>query len=702
MSKSTKSKSKSIKKPKLPSWLTNRRLHGLLILVLSFLLYGNTLRHNYTQDDAIVIYDNMFVTKGIKGIPGILKYDTFYGFFKEEGKANLVAGGRYRPFTLMMYALEVQLFAPLKKDANGNTVLDQDGDVVYDPNQNGELNAVKFVGHFMNVLLFGLTGFMLYLVLLELLQALPRKSMIYYLTIGCTLLFLAHPIHTEVVANIKGRDEIVTLLGSLAALYYSLLAFRQNKLLYNLLAGVFFFIGLLAKENAITFLGVVPIAYWFFKETDLKTIAVQLAPFAIAAVVFIGIRGAVLNQNQGAGQSIVNAAPTELMNNPFLKIENNQYVPFSTGEKLATITYTLGKYVQLLIFPHPLTHDYYPRHVDRMSWGNWQVLLSLLIHLGLLGYGLFALFTSKTGDSDWTKRAIGFGVLFYLGTLLLVSNIIFPIGTNMAERFLFMPSVGFCFVLAYLIYQLMERLGNKPYWKSALIAVSVISALYSIKTIMRNTVWKNNFILFTTDIAVSQNSAKLRNSVGGELVETYKNDPNETLRNNMLTEAIGHLQEAVRIHPNYKNAYLIMGNAYNYLQQYESSIAAYQNALRIDPSYEQATQNMGITYRDAGKYYGEQKQDLAKAVSNLNEAYKILGDEDPEVIRLLGVAYGMAGQNDKAISFFLKLTQLQPNNPNAFWNLANAYRFAGDVQKENEYRQKAKQIDPNIEKQFNQ
>ena len=57
------------------------------------------------------------------------------------------------------------------------------------------------------------------------------------------------------------------------------------------------------------------------------------------------------------------------MNNPFLKIEGNQWVPFSGAEKMATIFYTLGYYIKLLLVPHPLTHDYYPRHIDIMNWG---------------------------------------------------------------------------------------------------------------------------------------------------------------------------------------------------------------------------------------------------------------------------------------------------------------------------------------------
>ena len=89
---------------KTGSLIWNTRFHMIGFLLLSFLLYGNTLNHEYTQDDAIVIYDNMFTEQGIEGIPGILKYDTFYGFFKEAGKAKLVSGGRYRPFTLIIPA----------------------------------------------------------------------------------------------------------------------------------------------------------------------------------------------------------------------------------------------------------------------------------------------------------------------------------------------------------------------------------------------------------------------------------------------------------------------------------------------------------------------------------------------------------------------------------------------------------------------
>ena len=102
MAKSSKGKKQPKRTPKKPTSaakatpsLPSTKMVSTLLMVFCFLLYGNTLNHEYTQDDAIVIYDNMFTTKGVSGIPEILKYDTFKGFFKVEGKDKLVSGGRY-------------------------------------------------------------------------------------------------------------------------------------------------------------------------------------------------------------------------------------------------------------------------------------------------------------------------------------------------------------------------------------------------------------------------------------------------------------------------------------------------------------------------------------------------------------------------------------------------------------------------------
>ncbi len=179
----------------LPDFFRNTLLQSGLIFAFAFLLYANTLTHGFVLDDAIVITDNMYTSKGVEGIPGILSKETFYGFFKVEGKETLVSGGRYRPMTLVLFAMVYQV-----------------------------AGASPFIFHLLTVLLFAATCVVLYRTLLLLLTPRGNDYAALFAWLA-TLIFAAHPIHTEVVANIKGCDEIVTLLGSLGTLYFTFRAF---------------------------------------------------------------------------------------------------------------------------------------------------------------------------------------------------------------------------------------------------------------------------------------------------------------------------------------------------------------------------------------------------------------------------------------------------------------------------------------------
>ncbi len=657
------------------SFLNNKRLNCLLIFLFSFVLYFNTIGHDYTQDDAIVITDNMFTKQGIAGIDEIWNYDTFYGFFKKEGKDKLVAGGRYRPFTLILFAIEWEFFKTPLKNPDGSVKKDGDGNTIY---------TTSTIGHLLNTLFYGLTGIVLYLLLLQLL--LPGKGEIFAYGVAfiTTFLFMAHPIHTEVVANIKGRDEIIALLGSLAAAYWTIRAHYEKKPLLYFGAAIAFFCALLSKENTITFLAVVPLMFYFFTKAKPGEIAIKSLPLFIATALFLFKRGTVLGWSLGEPSM-------ELMNNPFLKIEGGQWVAFTAAEKMATIFYTLGKYIQLLIFPHPLTHDYYPRQIDIMQWSDWQSIGSLVLYLSVFAYAV---------KGFLKKDPISFGILYFLVTLSIISNIVFAVGTTMSERFMFMPSVGFSFVLAVLAFRLSKKIaGGKiksfNQFKPALILTGIVVLLFSVKTITRNPVWKDNFTLFTTDIKTSTNSAKLNNAVGGDLIRVYHNDKDEVLKKQKLLEATQHLEKALTIHPTYKNSMLQLGNCYNYLQEYEKSMSYYNKILAMLPGDEEALNNLGITYRDAGKYYGEQKGDLATATKYLEKAHELRPNEY-ETLRLLGVAFGVQGRNDLAVNYFSKALDQLPESAEALWNLANAYFYNGNEAKAAELRQKALQIDPEI------
>jgi tetratricopeptide (TPR) repeat protein len=664
--KKGKTKTKKVKSPFLkgqPAWFSNRVVLQLFLFFLGMGVYFNTYWNDFAQDDAIVITENEFTKQGIDGIDELFAYDTFRGFFKVEGKANLVQGGRYRPLTPAMFALGVEFF--------------------------GE-NPV--IGHVTNSLLAGLTAVLIFLLFLRLLAPANPTTYAIWVALVTAVLFAVHPIHTEAVANIKGRDEIMALLGSLAAVYWAVLAYDRRKPIWLLPAFLAFFLALLSKENAITFVIIAPLTLYFFRPLNLTNGLKTSLPFLLAAVLFLAIRFSIL----GVG---VGEASGELMNNPFLKLEGNRYVPFTTGEWLATVLFGLGKYLQLLIFPHPLTHDYYPRQIGVMQFSDWRVLLSLLAYVAMAIWAFIKLLK---------KEILSYAILFYLGTIFIVSNIPVNIGTHISERFLYMPSLGFCLAIAVLSYRLAKQLnGGKLSSFGQLrgigIVLVVIGLLLGIKTMSRNTVWKDNYTLFTTDIQVSSNSAKLNNSAGGETIARSLEVSDPQRKKQLLQQAVGYLKQAIRIHPNYKNAYLLLGNAHNYLEEYDASIQYYRQALVIDPNYAEAQGNLALTYRDAGRFYGEQKGDLRAAEKYLLEAYKALPN-DYETARLLGVVYGNLGQSNQAVNFFTKALELAEDSvkADAYFNLGIAYYNTGDPLKGAENHQKAAELDPEILKRLQQ
>jgi len=609
-------------------------------------LYANTLSHEYVQDDAIVITDNMYTTQGFDGIPGLLKYDTFYGFFKEEGKANLVSGGRYRPLTPIMFAIGWQFFG-------------------HNP----------FISHLLNILFYGLIGILIFEIISRFIK---EKVDMRLIALLAALIFISHPVHTEVVANIKGRDEIMAMLGSLLCLLSMMKALDTEKVYWYCLATLSIFLAISSKENAVTFLAVIPLSVWYFRAYGENISGIGMSIKSIAApligiIAFILIRASILGFDFGA-------APSELMNNPYLKMVNGQYVPFSGGERLATIIFTLGKYIQLLFFPHPLTHDYYPRHIDIMSFSDVTVWLSVIMYLIMACFMILGI---------RKKSILSYAIMYFFATISIVSNIVFPIGTNMSERFLFMPSLGFAFFIAYGLC----KLKSKPVAFYGL--STVILLLFSIKTISRNQAWSSDYNLFQTDKHVSKNSAKLNNALAGALSTAAYKETDQPLKETMLQEAVERASQAIDIHPTYKNAYLLKANSYHYLKDYKNAAIQYEAALRIDPGYDDAIKNAAINDRELGRYYGQVENNLTKSIDYLRRAIQIMPD-DYEANRLIGTAYGFSGEVVQSINYFSKAVSLEPKLAGAYVNLGKAYMNDGRPEEAQVQFNKAKEIDPNV------
>lgn len=702
-----------LSQPKTAQWL---------IFAIACLIYANTIPNKWAIDDSIVIHQNTFVKRGVAGIGDIFSCDAFAGFYGRD--VNALAGGRYRPLTPALFAVQAEVFAAAQKDANQELEKDKEGYKIKDLT---DKTWVPNVLHFFNMLWYGLLCLVMYRTLLLLFN--PRQEAVHFkanfMALATTLLYAVHPLHTEAVANVKGLDEILAMLGALASLYAVLKVYQtssdpgaaQQKQQWWLGAALTYGLALFAKESALTFIAIIPLALWFFTEASAKTIAKLMLPLMLPLVLFLGIRSAVLYPpNKGP-------VAEELMNDPFLVLDPAaQYAPLVPGssiqklinpnantfrkmpyaKQLATNVYTWGVYLKLLVAPYPLTVDYYPRHIAIKSFADPRVLLSLLIHLLLLGWAL--LHTRQ-------KNPLAFGILYYFLTFSIVSNLFFPIGTNMAERFMFMPSLGFCIVLAGLLY----ALGNS--WSTAntnsgfskiYLALGFILVVFSGLTIKRNFAWKDNFTLFSKDIEVSKNSGKIHNDLAGELInkaiaiKEAKEKEIEDLsveakkaalkatdqeRADLISRAIPLLTKALEIHPLNNSAWLQMANAHHFLGQLESNIPnvnlTYLNtalaAYDLADYYKAAGMDTvinkfkSICCMDIGKVMGQQFGDNNTAIRFFEKA-QTLAPKNAEVYLLLGTAHSMLQQYDKAIEYTHKSLELRPKDRDTKQNLAVAYQ----------------------------
>jgi len=637
------------------------------IAILCFFLYGNTLTNDYALDDSLVLTQNQFTRRGFKGLGDIFTYDSFTGFFGVE-KA-LVAGGRYRPLSLASLAVETEFF---------------------------EMNP--FISHLVNILMYILTCYLLYLVLASLIPNTGKKWMD-SIPLLATFVFLVHPIHTEVVANIKGRDEMMILIFSLLATLCAIKLVDEEKpgLRYLLMLGsaVSLFLGFLSKENAITFLAIIPAALYVFKRVPVTKIIVIILPMVVATLLFLYIRHRVL------GASISDPID-ELMNNPF--------VYATTPEKYATILYTLGIYMKLLLFPHPLTYDYYPFHIKIVDWSNLVVIASTIAYLALIVYAIWGTLARKTG---------GFAALLFIASLSIVSNLVFPIGTFMNERFLFVSSIGFAIGTALVLRYIREKWLNQR--ASTIVIASflgVVFILSSYKVISRNRAWKDDLTLFTTDVKVSFNSAKSTCSAGGKLFEAAKEQRDSTAKFKMLDESVYYLRRSVAIHPTYTDALLLLGNALFEYGMYDSTIYYYKRIANRAPYYSKVYENLPIvlnrtkdvdykirTYQffdsikkndydinyQLGTLWGKEKGNIPLATSYLEKAYNI-NQSRKEATKDLGVAYGFAQRTDEALKMFQKALSIDPNDDQIYYNIAILYASTGRTNEAQSYFAKSQEL----------
>lgn len=680
--------------------MKKQNLHRLIISLLAMLCYANTLTLHYALDDRMVILESKYTIQGgWEEVKGIFTEDTFTGYFGSDH--SIVAGGRYRPMSQLSYLIEFQLF--------GKSIRDKIGDL---DDYNNLHNAaheeffyetpLPFVNHLMNVLYFILLCLLIYEVLSRIFPQYKGGKWFQSLPFIATLLFAMHPIHTEVVANVKGRDEIFAMLGAFAALWASLRYVDTRKWYWLIISLLSFTFGIFSKENTITLLAVVPLALYYLSSDQKRPVdyLVTLVPLIIGSVFFIFARYKAL------GSMMQPDMTGNILNNP--------YVNATRAQQIATVLITWGIYLKLLFFPHPLTHDYYPHQIALTDFSNPLVWLLLAGSIALVVYGIWKL---------RKKTVPAFAILYFIITFSITSNLLFNVGTFMNERFVFMASAGFTLLVGWWIYLLAT--ANAPALRKLAVSVGAcICLLFGIKTFTRNFTWKDDYTLFLTDVKTSENSIKCNISAGGSSLQLWKKHHKERDKRN----AYNYLDKALQLDNNALNAYLLLSELAYLDERPDLAYQAAHNATLIDPENPQgqyllslATQlqksheidpvnellNQGKVddaWREINKILEKDPDNimaknvkgnvLGRGYGRLDEAlliFKEIVETDPNFASAwenMGICYALKKDFDNAERCLLHALELSPDNDNVKLNLYYMYQNKGDEQKSAKYKPK--------------
>ncbi|MFO8054673.1 MAG: tetratricopeptide repeat protein [Bacteroidales bacterium] len=649
-------------------------LQSMILFFLAVALYINTIGFDYTLDDTMIITGNEYTNSGVDGIKDIMTSDAMAGYL--DNPEDLLPGGRYRPLTKVMFALEYEIWG-----------------------------ANPFYGHMINILLYALLGVVLFFLLRLMFKYQYQKP--WYLTMPfiVTAFFIAHPIHTEVVANIKGRDEIMAMLGSVGTLWLILRYIDLKEKLFLVFAGIVFFFSLLSKENAVTMLAVAPLMLLVFRRETFKQYVITIIPLIIAFLAYLALRRYALGFWTNEIEDVL------LLNDPFKHATLEQ--------RYATVFFTWLIYLKLLFYPYPLTHDYYPYHIELTGFSDPVVILSVIIWTALLLYGLIRI---------WKRDVVAFGILFFLITFSVSSNLIINVGTFMNERFMFMPSLGFVLIAGWILNQTLRRAirDRRVYKKLTAALVLFLVLAGSARTVHRNMAWKDDLTLFTTDVQVSKNSTKVNVSAGGKLREAAMEVQDQEKRDSMLRLSEQYLKRGLQIHPRNFQGALLLGQNYLDRQLHDKAYNVYQYILERNPGHAKAYNNMHhllqktnaegetqIAIR-AGEYLLEKKPgdhevryDLAMAYmksGNLDKAVRLLQrilDKDPEyapAYRELGGIFGKHYQDmDSARHYLMKAYELEPSDYSTLQNLGIVFAREGKFQKAINFLEKAVSLEPSKE-----
>ena len=606
-----------------------------------FALYFNTLHNGFIWDDFSQVQSNIWI-RNVKFIPEILARNVWG--FKNEGS------NYYRPGMHLGYMMVYYIFGP-----------------------------GPWGFHLLNVVFNTGASVMVFLIALEIFESAGVSSgTVLWTAFLSALLFTAHPIHTEAVAYIAAFTELSYSLFYLMSLYFFIL-WRKGRLREGIhLSCLFFVLSFLCKETALT----LPLAIAAYEisfpngncaqEAQQKKRLRIFIPYVALTAIYFAVRLKVV------GLTRIPKASFHLTGFQFL---------------LNTIT-NFGLYLKQLLYPVNLNvyHVFHPVH----SIWEWRSIFSIAALL------IFAGTVFLTYNKD---RPVFFGFVMIIVPLLPALYLpAFSPDNTYAERYLYLPSIGFVLIAARLFY---SGMAAKTRFAALALAVLLIT-VYSVKTVNRNSIWNNESSLWTDALRKSPDGWMPPERLGTLLLNEGK-----------YTEAIGYFKTAIKLAPNMPDPFINLG--YALLNQGRADEAAnqFKAVIRSMPFYGEAHRGLGVAYSlkgradkaetelrvaiglnpnswpahlDLGRLYYERKM-FGPALKEFSEA-SYINPYSGELHRYMSLAYANQGLFDKAIEQSKAAIKLAPSAPENYNDLGNLYLKKGRLAKAAESYQAALKIDP--------
>jgi hypothetical protein len=289
---------------------------------------------------------------------------------------------------------------------------------------------------------------------------------------------------------------------------------------------------------------IIPMIIFFFRENNKAQFVKIIASLIIAT-------GAYLLMRANALGGIINTKEIAAVDN--ILASSPDYI-----SRVATAIYVLGKYLLLVVIPVHLSTDYSASEITIIGISDYRFIISLIIYLSLFIYGIIRL---------RKKDVIAFCILYFLITIAIVSNLFVIIGTVMADRLLYIPSLGLCLLIAYLLTRIFKPnssikesssvknfIGNN---KRILYATTIILAFYSIKTWSRNPVWKDTNSLYIAGVKDAPESSRSHYLYALYLLDNEAiPEQNPLRRNGLFDETVNEFKASLDYYPINFNDYL--------------------------------------------------------------------------------------------------------------------------------------------------